>query len=286
MARRGRGRLGRGAARAGVGRADRSVHQRRADDDHDAAAQARRPAGGRDGDRRRLPDGLSVRACASARPAPTVRLRLTLLYGLTFLITGAVLLTIGYVLVRHNLGRRPRSAAARSRGPGSAFPRPPGRRAPDSPRAGVRQGGPRPAGERLAAPAGARVRAGAGGDDRSSRPAPAGCSPGGRWRPLREITATARRVSGENLGERIDLDRAGRRAARAGRHVRRDARTARSRVLQPAPLRGQRIARAPHPAGDHAHRDRRGAGRRAARARGSCGGWGRRCGRRSTAASG
>jgi hypothetical protein len=37
-------------------------------------------------------------------PAPTIRLRLTLLYGTVFLITGAVLLTIGYALVRHNIG--------------------------------------------------------------------------------------------------------------------------------------------------------------------------------------
>ena len=37
-------------------------------------------------------------------PAPTIRLRLTVLYGLVFLVTGAVLLTIGYALVRHNLG--------------------------------------------------------------------------------------------------------------------------------------------------------------------------------------
>ena len=36
-------------------------------------------------------------------PAPTIRLRLTALYGLVFLVTGAVLLTIGYELVRHNL---------------------------------------------------------------------------------------------------------------------------------------------------------------------------------------
>ncbi|MFL5862036.1 MAG: hypothetical protein ACJ780_14870, partial [Solirubrobacteraceae bacterium] len=36
-------------------------------------------------------------------PAPTVRLRLTALYGTVFLITGAVLLTIGYVFVRTNL---------------------------------------------------------------------------------------------------------------------------------------------------------------------------------------
>ena len=35
--------------------------------------------------------------------APTIRLRLTLLYGAVFLVTGAVLLTIGYLLVRNNL---------------------------------------------------------------------------------------------------------------------------------------------------------------------------------------
>src|SRR5215470_1694989 len=42
-----------------------------------------------------------------AGPAPTIRLRLTVLYGLVFLVTGAVLLTIGYALVRHNLGSHP-----------------------------------------------------------------------------------------------------------------------------------------------------------------------------------
>ena len=36
-------------------------------------------------------------------PAPTIRLRLTVLYGLVFLVTGAILLTSGYALVRHNL---------------------------------------------------------------------------------------------------------------------------------------------------------------------------------------
>ena len=45
MAAAGRDRLGRAAARARLGRAHRPVHERRADDDHDAAPQARRPAG-------------------------------------------------------------------------------------------------------------------------------------------------------------------------------------------------------------------------------------------------
>ena len=40
-------------------------------------------------------------------PAPTIRLRLTITYGIVFLLTGAVLLTIGYVVVRHDLQARP-----------------------------------------------------------------------------------------------------------------------------------------------------------------------------------
>ena len=39
-------------------------------------------------------------------PAPTIRLRLTALYGTVFLITGAGLLTVGYLLVRSNLRQR------------------------------------------------------------------------------------------------------------------------------------------------------------------------------------
>src|SRR5207248_9895628 len=82
---------------ARVGRADRPVHERRADDDHDPPAEARRPARRRDRDRGRL------QARLMRWPAPTIRLRMTVLYGVVFLITGALLLTLGYVLVRHNL---------------------------------------------------------------------------------------------------------------------------------------------------------------------------------------
>ena len=52
-------------------------------------------------------------AVAAALPPPTIRLRMTLLYGPVFLVTGAVLLTIGYALVRHNL-ERPVATAARA----------------------------------------------------------------------------------------------------------------------------------------------------------------------------
>ncbi len=129
-------------------------------------------------------------------PAPTIRLRMTALYGLVFLITGAVLLTIGYELVRHNLS-----------GPGDRnelrriFGAPP----------------PRPFGyDRIGQAIRAQLQADAlhrllveyiwalGAMTIVS--VVAGWLLAGRaLRPLRHITATARRVSGENLGERIAL---------------------------------------------------------------------------------
>jgi signal transduction histidine kinase len=142
-------------------------------------------------------------------PAPTIRLRLTALYGLLFLITGAVLLTIGYVLVRHNLG-----AGGNFRGelrklglappPGATFFGRPFVLRPGSPEAS------------FAAAVRAQLRS-----DALHRlvieyvvalGAMTMIAVGTGWllagralRPLRDITATARRVSGENLGERIDL---------------------------------------------------------------------------------
>jgi signal transduction histidine kinase len=130
-------------------------------------------------------------------PAPTIRLRMTALYGLVFLVTGAVLLTIGYELVRHNLHGPPdyRDEARRVLG----IP-------------------PRPYGfdARIAQAFFAQFRA----DELHRLLAEyivalgamtivsvlAGWLLAGRaLRPLRDITATARRVSGENLGERIAL---------------------------------------------------------------------------------
>jgi signal transduction histidine kinase len=137
---------------------------------------------------------------------PTIRLRLTVAYGLVFLFTGAMLLTIGYVLVRHNLNAR---ADFRNQlrklglAPFSTISRPP-TFAPGSPEAAV------------ADAARAALRR-----DTLHRlvvdyllalgvmtmfSVVAGWLLAGRaLRPLREITATARRVSGENLGERIAL---------------------------------------------------------------------------------
>jgi signal transduction histidine kinase len=134
-------------------------------------------------------------------PPPTIRLRMTLLYGLVFLITGAVLLTIGYELVRHNLnGPGDRNELRRLLG------------IPPAPVPG------RPFGfdPRIAEALRAQLRSDAlhrllieyifalGAMTIVS--VVAGWLLAGRaLRPLRDITATARRVSGENLGERIAL---------------------------------------------------------------------------------
>ncbi len=143
----------------------------------------------------------------AAAPAPTIRLRLTLLYGGVFLLTGAVLLTIGYVLVRHNL-RAPADFRTELRHLG--LPVPPA--LPNRPpRFGDRFGYAR---------FGAAIRAQIETQTLHRLVAEyvvalvamtivsvaAGWLLAGRaLRPLRQITATARRVSGENLGERIGL---------------------------------------------------------------------------------
>jgi signal transduction histidine kinase len=139
-------------------------------------------------------------------PAPTIRLRMTALYGLVFLILGAVLLTIGYELVRHNLdtpGDYRRELQKLGIVPPGFFGRPAGF-APGS------------TGARIADAIRAQLRSDAlhrllveyvvalGAMTIVS--VVAGWLVAGRaLRPLRDITATARRVSGENLGERIGL---------------------------------------------------------------------------------
>jgi signal transduction histidine kinase len=141
------------------------------------------------------------------RPAPTIRLRLTVLYGLVFLITGGVLLTIGYVLVRHNLGPRGDLRAELHKlglAPPAVTGRPLGLFSPGSPEAtiadAVRAQLRSQALHRLvieyvlALGVMTMVSVGAGW-----------LLAGRALRPLRDITATARRVSGENLGERIGL---------------------------------------------------------------------------------
>ena len=144
-------------------------------------------------------------------PAPTIRLRMTVLYGVVFLITGAVLLTLGYLLVRHNLDAGANFREVRRELqklgvlPAAAPLRNSFRFAPGSPEASV------------AAAVRAQLRT-----DALHRllveyvlalgvmtvvSVVAGWLLAGRaLRPLRQITGTARRVSGENLGERIALE--------------------------------------------------------------------------------
>jgi len=131
-------------------------------------------------------------------PAPTIRLRLTVLYGLVFLITGAVLLTIGYLLVQSNIRGHHIFRALGLRPPGAPLPfsQLPG----DGVIRAVEQRIESDALHRLLAEyllaLGAMTMVAVG----------TGWLLAGRvLRPLRDITATARRVSGENLGERIGL---------------------------------------------------------------------------------
>ncbi len=142
-------------------------------------------------------------------PAPTIRLRLTLLYGTVFLITGAVLLTIGYLLVRSNLeyhpqlheilrrlGRRPDTGDhIINKALGIA----PGSRAAQLAHAVANQVTADALDELLVEYLVALLAV-------TMASVATGYLLAGRaLRPLRAITATARRVSGENLGERIAL---------------------------------------------------------------------------------
>ena len=157
--------------------------------------------------RRRLPARLAaiLRDLRSAGPAPTVRLRLTAVYGAVFLITGAVLLTIGYALVRNSL-RGPGDLHTELQKLGLAGAAPPHFRSSfysgygsivSAVRAQLRQDALHRLLLEYALALGVMTLISVG----------AGWLLAGRaLRPLREITATARRVSGHNLGERIDLD--------------------------------------------------------------------------------
>src|SRR3954463_1831435 len=183
VVRRPRG-VDRGAARAGVGRARRPVHEHRADVRHDAAPQARRPARHQNGHRRRLPR-VALRSVAAMRP--TVRLKMTLLYAGVFFVAGALLLSVSYVLVRQNLTN-----------PSNLRNLP-----PDNWTSNVA------AQHEIAQDALARLRTQYG----IALVAMTGLSvllgwalAGRMLRPLQRITATAQRVSQDNLDERIGLE--------------------------------------------------------------------------------
>jgi signal transduction histidine kinase len=146
------------------------------------------------------------RRLRAAGPARTVRFRLTATYGIVFLLTGAVLLTIGYALVRHNING-PDNFAKDYRHLVPGVPPQPftGPFGSDSTLRSLFRAEHRDfvssALHRLvleyvlALAAMTLISVGAGW-----------LLAGRALRPLREITATARRVSGHNLGERIDLE--------------------------------------------------------------------------------
>ena len=134
-------------------------------------------------------------------PAPTIRLRLTLLYGTVFLITGAVLLTIGYALVRHNIGGVALRDRLQELHLSTAFQ-------PRFPATQRELAIARELHSQLVTSALHRLLA----EYLLALGVMTMLSVGAGWllagralAPLREITATARRVSGENLGERISL---------------------------------------------------------------------------------
>jgi signal transduction histidine kinase len=128
------------------------------------------------------------------RLRPTIRLRLTVIYGLVFLVTGAILLTIGYLLVRSNIGGHHVFRAL------GFAPRPfanlPGANVIRNVENTIRNDALNKLLIEYLAALGVTTMIAVG----------TGWLLAGRaLRPLREITATARRVSGENLGERIGL---------------------------------------------------------------------------------
>jgi len=137
-------------------------------------------------------------------PARTIRLRLTALYGTVFLITGAALLTVGYLFVRTNLRTRHNLRAELHRlgirpVHGDEFGFPPGSTGAKLVRVAenqILQG----ALHRLVIEYAVALVV------MTAISVVIGWLLAGRaLAPLRDITATARRVSSENLGERIDL---------------------------------------------------------------------------------
>jgi signal transduction histidine kinase len=154
----------------------------------------------------------SPKAKRRTRPwvAPTIRLRLTLLYGTVFLVTGAVLLTIGYLLVRNNLSHHHQLREILSR----LHQKPSDDDHLITKALGYQPGSPQ---AKLAHAIANQITASALHTllieylvallaVTMASVATGYLLAGRALRPLRAITATARRVSSENLGERIALE--------------------------------------------------------------------------------
>jgi signal transduction histidine kinase len=137
---------------------------------------------------------------AALRRRPwTIRARLTLLYGAVFLVTALILLTVGYVLVRSNLERRGHLQTALFQAHHAAAATPGQLQAQRDYEALRAQWIHSTLSELIfiytATLAALTLISVAAGWYLAGR----------ALAPLRHITATARRVSGENLGERIAL---------------------------------------------------------------------------------
>ena len=264
-----------------MGRARRPVHQHRPRHRDEPAPQARRPARRRDRHRHRATDVI----LSMHLPRPSIRLRLTAWYATIFMAMGTCCCA---ALLRRRAPRVPRAKRARCTSPSrrSAAPaatgasrdaaactsrrasrpetaapvRPPRRRRRASPtrrRATPTRSRSRAANNRALRHVLLWLRRRAAAADARLGLRPAGWSAG---RALRPIVADHRDGAVDLRPHARRAHRAGgpaRRAARAGRHLRLDARPAGERVREPAPLRRQRVARAAHAAGHRADRARR-----------------------------
>ena len=192
------------------------------------------PGAGRDRGRRRLPGagwsrprcGRGVRVIRWPRPALTLRLRLTLLYGGLLAVVAATLLGAAVVVLDRALRSLPQfPPGVRLRfGDGTSLT---AAQFSELVRDSARGELLRSAGLVFAVTALVGVAA-------------AYVLAGRALQPVSRVTSTARRLSRGDAGP---ADRAGRAAGRAqgaGRHVRRDAGPAGRRVRQPAPVRRER----------------------------------------------
>src|SRR6266516_840856 len=194
--------LGRAAAGEGMGRTRRPVHRRRPVHHHDAAPEAGRPVRHRDRSRCRIPHPMTA-------PWPwwrsTIRVRLTLLYAAAFLLAGAVLVAVMYFYMTAALARQLTVRAGTTEHlPTSATTEPDSQQAAHHTQKALRAQLERDRDDTLNTMLVASLVAlGA-----------VGVIAGGfAWlparralHPLQQITATARRVAGRSLHERIGLD--------------------------------------------------------------------------------
>jgi len=200
---------------------------------------------------------LAALAAGRRLPRRTVRLRLTLLYGGLFLLSGAILLAVTYVLVVSAtdgvIFRGQNGSQGFISGPHNGTAANGGGQPPELQTSGRGSGGLTPnqlqaQARKLEAQAAHQhaaelhqllIQSGLALTGMAVLSIGLGWLVAGRvLRPLRTITAAAREISATNQ--------------RTRGHLRRAARTARGIVQRPAPVRRQRLTRAAHPAGQAA----------------------------------